>query len=151
MARIRAFLGYLVAAAAVPVLMAGFVGMNFWSRSLVAVTGMTVSPWFTGGEESRTIAHEGYRTVVHRPVFDALIGERRRGFVQVDWTPLASLPARIDEEIDYDGDGRADFRLALDTRTGETALETGDPLVLGLQGSYKLKEAWAVRVGLRNE
>lgn len=145
----KAFLGYTAALLAVPVIITAFIGMDFWTHKLVSATGITVSPWFTGGEVIRTIEHGSYRTLLRRPVFDGLIGERKQGFVQIDWGQLDALPAGIEEEIDYDGDGCRDFRIKLNSKTGEAALTRYSPQGISLEGSYKLKEAWAVRVLLK--
>jgi len=63
----------------------------------------------------KTIAHDAYRTSVHRPVFDGLFGPRSDGFVQIDWRPATKMPPMIQEKIDVDGDGREDFLIVLDT------------------------------------
>ncbi|MBM3187109.1 MAG: hypothetical protein FJZ90_00115 [Chloroflexi bacterium] len=58
--------------------------------------------------------------------------------------------ARIDEEIDVDGDGQADWRVTVDTATKATTLTPYAPWVLELEGTYRLKEELAIRVRLRN-
>jgi len=98
----------------------------------------------------QTIDHGTYQTQVHRMVFDALIGERKEGFIQVGWTPPDSLPAHIDEEIDADGDGQADFRVEVDTANKESTLTPYASWVLELEGTYRLEDSLAVRVYLRN-
>lgn len=150
MDKLRTILGYLVAALGVPLLLATFVGMNVWAPALVSATGVTVSPWFTGDTVARTIHHGDYRTEIHKPVFQALIGERKEGFVQVDWTPTGLLPQQIDEEIDYDGDGQPDFRVVLDPQAVQATLTPLTPAVLGLEGTYRLDTALAIRVQLKN-
>jgi hypothetical protein len=150
MSRLKAFGGYALAALAVPILLATFMGMPNWAGLLVSVTGVTVSPWFSGGDVAQVVSHGDYEMHIHRPVFQALIGERREGFVQVDWTPLANLPARLVEEVDVNGDGQADFRVELDTRSHQAVLMPRASWVIGLQGTYRLKEAEAIRVALRN-
>jgi len=123
----------------------------FLSEPLIKVTGLTISPNYTGGEVVQTIGHGAYETQIHRMVFDdLLIGERKEGFIQVDWTPLSALPARIDEEIDADGDGQADFRVEADTANKETTLTPYASWVLGLEGTYKPKDLLIIRVRLRN-
>ncbi len=47
---------------------------------------------------------------VHREVYPKTPLQRVEPFVQMDWTPVAALPAQIDEEVDLDGDGKADLR-----------------------------------------
>jgi len=81
---------------------------------------------------------------------DTLIGERKEGFIQVDWTPLDALPARIDEEIDADRDGQADFRVEVDTASKEATLTPYASWVLELEGAYKPKGLLMVRVRLDN-
>jgi hypothetical protein len=142
-------LGYTLAFSALPITLAVFFGLPYFEQLLVAITGLQVSPHFTGGEVQRRIEHEGYATEIHRPVFDGLLCERKQGFVQVDWTPADQLPDRIDEEIDYDDDGQVDFRILF--APGEEPVVTAlDEHVLGLEGVCQVHDAWVVRVGLSN-
>jgi hypothetical protein len=67
----------------------------------------------------------------------------------VDWTPTHALPARIEEAIDYNGDGTADFRVTWTKGMEEAELVPLSPAVTGLAGCYQLKNALAVRVNLR--
>ncbi|HAH07847.1 MAG TPA: hypothetical protein DCM05_15210 [Elusimicrobia bacterium] len=150
MSRVRSFLGYAWAALAVPIVLLTFLAGEPLSRALARSTGVIVSPWFSGGEVARTIEHGGYRTHVRRPVFDGLLGERRRGFIQVDWEPAADMPDLITEEVDAFGDGRVRFTVTIDTRTGKTAFADAAPEVLGLDLASRFKGGWAVRVALRN-
>ena len=94
MSRIKAYLAYSWAALAVPLVLVTFMGMQPLAGKLVAVTGLRVHPIYTGGEIARTIDHGQYQTLIHRPVFDGLIGQRNTGFVQIKWQPKdANLPA----------------------------------------------------------
>jgi hypothetical protein len=132
----------------VVVLMGSFGGgLDVWFAS---ATGLTVTPWYSGGEVAQRIDHPGYQTQVHRPVFDALIGERRKGFVQVAWSPPEALPQHIDEEIDVDADGQVDFRIQLDTRTHQAVLTPYAVEVIELKDVYPLTESLAIRVLLSN-
>jgi len=146
---VKKTLGYTAALLMIPLALATLMGMGFWSRELVAVTGLSVTPWYTGGEVVRTISHGSYETRIHRPVFDGLLWESRQGFVQIDWTAAQPLPARFEEDIDYDGDGSADFRVELSTEG--TRLNALNPRVLSLEGTYNLKNGRAVRVLLENK
>lgn len=151
MAKLKSVLGYLLALLSVPILLATFMGMSFWSKLLVNVTDVTVSPWFTGGKVAYAVEHGAYRTEIRQPVFDALIGQRRKGFVQVDWTPAEALPAQIDEELDLDGDGQADAHIQFDTVSVQATLTPLSPWVLGLEGTYTLNDGIAVRIQLENQ
>jgi hypothetical protein len=153
MRKMKIFFGYFLACLSILVALATFFGLPFFSRALAVGTGITVSPWFTGGEVVRTVDHATYRTRIHRPVFDALIGEKRRGFVQVDWIrgPQGNLPTAIAEEIDFDGDSRADFSIDLQTDSLRAVLTPLQSRVQGLDGVCRLDNGIAVRVSLLNE
>ena len=150
MRKLKAILGYTWAALCILAPLVTLFGLDPLMNLLVSGTGLTVSPWYTGDVVARTVEHDGYETRIHRPVFQALIGERREGFVQVDWGLLAALPAQVDENVDLDDDGQADFRVVLDTAEGKATLTPLTEYVLNLSGPYRLDDAWAVRVALKN-
>jgi hypothetical protein len=149
MSKLKGFLGHIWALLAFFIALVTFVGFDTLPRVLVAATGITVSPRFTGGEIVRTVDHGVYKTYIHRPVFDGLIGERQEGFVQLNWEPFAGLPPVIQEKIDYDGDHREDFLVTLDTRTGDASLTAFDTSARSIDRSYRVKKGWAVRVLLQ--
>jgi hypothetical protein len=149
MKTLKGVLAYSWAFLTIFIVLATFMGNDYFSGKLASATGITVSPWFSGGEIVRTVDHGTYKTYLHRPVFDALIGERREGFMQLNWEPYEGLPSVIQEEIDYNGDNRTDFRITLDTHTGNKTLTTQNPSVLSTEGPYRLKKGWAVRVRLK--
>ena len=150
MSRIRPYLAYSWALMATPLLLVTFMHMDTLPGRLVAVTGLHVHPVYTGGEELQTIDHPGYTTIVHRPVFDGLIGQRQTGFVQIKWQPTdANLPDLVDEEIDVDEDGKADMRVQLDPRTDNVHLDPLDSRVLSVNEVIKVGSARIVRINLR--
>jgi len=152
MKKLQAVLGYTAASlASVLVLAVIFLLIGGGLDKMIgAATGLTLAPSISGGEVTRTIPHGAYEAQVHRMVFDSLIGQRREGFIQVDWTPLAGLPGSIDEEVDADADGKPDFRVTVDTAKPESTLTSYAPWVLGLEGTYRRKESLSVRVRLKN-
>jgi hypothetical protein len=151
MKKLRSVLGYVVAALSIPIMMVGVMGFAFpLGEQFIAATGLKHSANWSGGEVVQTLQHGAYQTKVHRPVFDALIGEHKEGFVQVAWRPADGLPACIDEEIDADADGQADFRIELDTATQQATLTPYSPNVIELEGVYDLGETLAIRVKLKN-
>ena len=152
MAKLKSVLGYALAALGIPVMIAAVLAWSVLGLGgpFVSALGLTTSANWIGGEVVQTINHGAYQTEVHRPVFDALIGEHKKGFVQVAWRPDDALPARIDEEIDADADGQADFRIELETATRQASLTPYLPNVLELEGVYDLGETLAIRVRLKN-
>jgi hypothetical protein len=151
MLKMKSALALAWAALATPIVLGTFIGIPWWSRALAEGTGVVVSPWYTGGELARTVAHDGYRTLVRRPVFDGLIAPRAEGFVQVEWAPDPgrALPLVLREEVDADGDGRIDFVVDLDTAANRAMVQGISTSVLGLERVYDLRAEKAVRVRLR--
>jgi hypothetical protein len=144
-------LGYSWAVLALVIVLAAFIGNLTWAKQLVKVTGVTISPWCTGGEEIATLDRANYQTVLHRPVFDGLIGERREGFVQVNLKAYVGeeLPEMITEEIDYDRDGANDFTIVLNTKTDQATLQAASERVVKVEGVYRMEKERAVRVKLK--
>jgi hypothetical protein len=161
MAKSKSFLGYSLAELCIPIMFLAVLGQRISPMVLgpkaptapeafLSATGLKHSANWTGGEVVQTIEHGTYQTEVHRPVFDALIGEHKEGFVQVAWRPAGALPARINEEIDADADGQADFRIELETPSQRATLTPYSPNVMELEGVYDIDETLAIRVTLKN-
>jgi hypothetical protein len=150
MSRIVKSLAYAWAFLAGPIVLATFFGLPAFTGKLVEVTGLHVHPVYSGGEVVQAIDHGHYQTLVHRPVFDGLIRERNTGFVQIQWQPKdANLPELIDEQIDFDRDGKADLRIRLNTDTDATILDPLDSRVLSADDVIKVQDARILRVNLR--
>jgi hypothetical protein len=144
-------MGYIWAVAAIVIALATFFGHNYFSRALATATGVTVNPRFSGGEIIKIVDHGSYKTAMHRPVFDSLVGQTKEGFVQINWEPAAGLPQIIREGFDYNQDGKDDFIVTLNTTTGETTLTKNSPDVFNIGKVYRLKNGWAVRVLLKRQ
>ena len=71
--------------------------------------------------------------MVYQPVQPRLL-ERVEPFVQIVFEPADRLPARVNDEIDLDGDGRPDVRVSFSVPTDASAKLRGD--VTALNGSY---------------
>jgi hypothetical protein len=153
MGKLKSLGAYTWAVLATPIVLATFLGISFFSRALAVGTGVKISPWYLGGDVVREIDHGGYRTVLRRPVFEGLIGQRSTGFVQVEWFPAegTSLPGLVREGIDYDSDGSADFTVELDTVANRATVAAHSPRVLGLEHVYKTSPERVVRVALRRQ
>ena len=151
MRKLKSVLGYTMAVLSFLIMVALFPALGVFAEPLITTTGLTISSNYTGGEVEHVIDHGSYQTQVHRMAFDnTLIGEQKKGFIQVNWGPPDSLPARINEEIDADGDGTADFRVEVDTANQETRLTPYAPWVLEIEGTYELEDSLMVRVALKN-
>ncbi|HEX7715556.1 MAG TPA: hypothetical protein VF531_16170 [Bacillota bacterium] len=149
--RVRGILGTVWALLAIPIILATFIGNQGLAGSLVAATGVSISPRITGAEIVRAVDHGAYRTFIHRPVFDGLIGEESSGFVQIDWKAIdGRLPGHIVESIDYDRDGADDFRIRIDTRTNRIQLVRVNQRVISVGQIYRFQNERVVRINLQN-
>lgn len=151
MDRLKSILGYTVAVLSFFVVLATFMGNDYFSSKLVSTTGISVSPRFTGGELIKTIDHNIYKTLIHRPVFDGLIGERNTGFIQINWERLNGWPQVIEEKIDYTGDNVEDFFIKVETKTGNAVIVSYNPHVVGIEKTYILKSGCAARILLKKQ
>lgn len=148
--RLRSALAWGGAGACSLLLISAFMCRQWYSEQLAKLPFMQVNPRYTGGEVIRT--YTGTSPVVirmHRPVFEALIGEPSRGFIQIDFED--PLPARIDERIDMYGNGQDDFHIVIDTVAGKDTFQvlktTLNPEILI---STKIKHRWMLRVAIDN-
>jgi hypothetical protein len=152
MPTIKSILGYTWASLCTLLIPVMFFGFGFWPEALVKSTGISVSPWYSGGEVQQTVPHQGYRTLIRKPVFDGILGERKDGFVQIDFTPEENqtLPAIITEEIDVDRDGTADFRIRTDTTAGKTEFTSMKEWARQMELTVKADKEVILRIGLKN-
>jgi hypothetical protein len=135
---------------AAPLVLATFMGMNFFANGLVGATGLHVHPIYTGGEVAQTIDHGQYLTLIHRPVFDGLVGQRSHGFVQIQWQPKdANLPDRIEEQIDFDADKTSDFQIQIDTKTNTADLKPSNARVLSAGEVLTVGTSRLARISLK--
>ena len=123
-----------------------FPGLNSFSESASKLSFMKINPNYNGGELARQIVSEGCTLNIRKPVFDGLIGERKNGFVQLDWR--GSLPDEFSDTIDYNFDNNPDFRISVDKLNSRTSLDAFDIKVKNVTISTPTSYGWAVRVEL---
>lgn len=115
MKKLRSILGNsgavltLALAALTPFLLYG------WFQTAIGAAGLHIDPTYSGGQVSHVMSRQGYRIVVNRPVPRRSPLQRIGPFVQVAWTPAAALPAHLTDDLDLDGDGTPDVRVAIDS------------------------------------
>jgi hypothetical protein len=109
----RAWLGYAGAVATVVLaVLVPFVLMGTFTR-VFAEMGLHVDEIYSGGPRVRSIQAAGYTIAVHRPVHPHM-WQQETPFVQLDWSPVNSLPRHVDDRVDIDGDGEPDVRVVFD-------------------------------------
>lgn len=123
-----------------------FPGLNSFSASAAKLPFMKINPNYTGGEVVHRFIAESCTLEIRKPVFDGLLKERNRGFVQVDWR--GNLPDKITDTIDFDLDKSPDFCIFVDRDQSKTTLEPINAKVEGVVISTPTSYGWSVRVGL---
>lgn len=146
MQKVKSFFAYVLAALGLPVILITLMGSQSMAEGLANLTGLKISPWQNGGEVVQTLSRDGYRTDIYETVFDGLFTERRQGFVQIAWWEEGQELQSIDEKIDYDADGRADFRVQWQLDRDDVELTPLSEKVLGITDIFPLDEGLVIRV-----
>ena len=146
---IKSTTGYMIAVFCIFIAFATFFGNAQFSRSLIKTTGLSISPWYTGGDVMRTIDHGDFQTNIHKPVFRGLFSDRKTGFVQIDWVEKTSLPIEIIEDIDIDNDTIIDARLEYNTKSNKAMVRAINPDVVKVEKIFKRKNGVTVRIRLK--
>lgn len=151
MKKLLAIPAYLWAIACLLLIPITFIGNESFAKELSRLPFMKIHPVYSGGEQARVITDTVLETTIYKPVFESLFGESKTGFVQVKFSSLSdTLPPVIKRDIDYNCDNAIDFGVEINTVTGETKLTAINCLVKNINISSRVKEAWIVRVSIKN-
>jgi hypothetical protein len=123
-----------------------FPGLNTFSVSVSKLPFMKLNPIYTGGEIAKQMVTASCTLDVRKPVFNGFIKDRSSGFVQIDWH--GTLPETIKDSVDFDSDGKIDFKIMINRKDPKTTLESFNNKVKKVLISTRTSYGWAVRVGL---
>jgi hypothetical protein len=144
MKKIKIILGIFWAILCLIIIIVLFPGLNSFSSGFSRLPFMKINPNFTGGEAAEQIVMESCTLVIRKPVFDGLIGERKYGFVQLDWR--GKLPDIVCDTIDYDMDKKPDFAIRISRSEPSTVLKSLNPKVRKVGISTPTSYGWSARV-----
>lgn len=147
MKKIKLLSGIIWALLCLVLVLALFPQMNALSGSFARLPFMKINPRYSGGEVVDHIVRHNYTIDIRKPVFNGLIGEKRNGFVQVDWR--GQIPDVLDDTIDYDLDTRADFRIHISGSKQVTEIESFNSKVGKVLVSTPASFGHIVRVEVR--
>ena len=126
-----------------------FPRLNSFSDSASKLPFMKINPNYSGGEVAYQITAASCTTDIRKPVFEGLINERKKGFVQIDWR--GNIPDEITDTIDYDLDKKADFYVTIVRSQSKTSLKSFNSRVGEVLVSTPTSYGWALRVMLKND
>jgi len=112
MKKLTSILGHSGAIAALVVAVLGPFLLFGWFQTGIGAMGLKIHPSYSGGALSCVVGRPGYRILVHERVGATTPWQRVAPFVQADWVPASALPAYVSDNVDVDGDGKPDFRVA---------------------------------------
>jgi hypothetical protein len=124
-----------------------FMGFSNLSEAASKLPFMKLNPNYTGGEISHQIIEPNCTIDIRKPVFDGLIGERKKGFVQIEWR--GKVPVEILDTIDYNSDKIPDFTIKINSNSSETLLKPMSDKVKSINVSTPTSYGWAIRVNLK--
>jgi len=149
MKKIKIFTGILWAFAGLIVIIVMFPALNGLSASVSRLPFMKIHPRYTGGEAAYQLVEKSCTLNIRKPVFDGFFGDRKTGFVQLDW--LGTLPEVINDTIDYNKDGVKDFSVIIDRKNSKTDLVSVNNMMEKIEVSTPTSYGWSVRVGLKKK
>jgi hypothetical protein len=121
-----------------------FIKNDALATQLARLPFMKVHPVYSGGAINRSYLSGGLQVTLHDPVFI----RGNKGFVQVSFSTIDSLPKIIRESIDFDFDKQPDFAVTIDTKSGTTHLGNKGAKVKSLKVSSRVKNDWVIRVNI---
>lgn len=147
MNKIKIIAGTIWALSGMILILILFPGLNGFSGSAAKMPFMKINPNYSGGDVIKHVTSGNYSLDIRKPVFDGLLKERKRGFVQLDWR--GNIPDEINDTIDYDLDNRADFRIRIIRSQNKTEIDSFNSRVGEVIISTPTSYGWAIRVEVR--
>jgi hypothetical protein len=147
MKKIRIIAGIIWAISGMLLILILFPGLNGFSGSAATLPFMKINPNYSGGEVMKQVTAADYCIDIRKPVFDGLLKEKKKGFVQLGWR--GNIPDEIIDTIDYDLDNVADFRIRIMRSQDKTEIDPFNSRVGGIIISTPTSYGWAVRVEVR--
>lgn len=149
MKKVKLIAGIIWAFLGLVLIIALFPGLPGFSKSLASLPFMKINPNYTGGEIVYRDDRPACTLIVHKPVFDGLFRERKKGFVQVDWK--GKIPETISDTVDYNNDGKPDFLAKIDVKSNTTTIVPLRGDIKSLNVSTPVSFGWSIRVNLQKD
>jgi len=123
-----------------------YFGLGNFATGLSKLPFMKLNPNTSGGEIAQQIAMDNCTLIIRKAVFDGFIGERKTGFVQIDWR--GDIPGTIHDSIDYDMDNSSDFVIDIIVPDNKVNLVALNPKVRDVAISTSTSYGWAARINI---
>jgi hypothetical protein len=149
MRKLKITAGIIWALAGLILIIILFPGLGGFSTAFSKLPFMKINPRFSGGEVAFMTVSPGCTLVVHKPVFNGLISERKTGFIQVDWRGI--IPEKLTDTIDFNSDSLPDFGIRVDTRKNRSEIFPLNAQVGNIEISTGTSYGWTIRTGLKKQ
>jgi hypothetical protein len=123
-----------------------YFGLGNFATGVSKLPFMKLNPNTSGGEIAQQIAMDNCTLMIRKPVFDGFIGERKIGFVQIEWK--GDLPGTINDTIDYNMDNSPDFVIGIVVPENKVNLVALNPKVRDVGISTSTSYGWAARINI---
>jgi len=123
-----------------------YFGLGNFATGVSKLPFMKLNPNTSGGEIAQQISMDNCTLMIRKPVFDGFIGERKIGFVQIEWK--GDLPGTINDTIDYNMDNSPDFVIGIVVPENKVNLVALNPKVRDVGISTSTSYGWAARINI---
>jgi hypothetical protein len=127
---IKSFPGYAAAGLVLAAMVLAPFALLSRFTGLVGNLGLRSHPKFTGGPVLRILDRGGYQVAISAPAGPVGPLEWGPRFVQVSWSPASALPGLVEEQLDLEGSGHPQVRVAFQVPADPALSLTGRMEVL---------------------
>lgn len=121
-----------------------YFGLGSFATGFSKLPFMKLNPNTSGGEVAGEVVMDNCTLVIRKPVFEGFLGERRKGFVQVDWR--GEVSENINDTVDFNFDQIPDFNILINRDLNDASLIAFNPVVKDIGISTPTSYGWSVRV-----
>lgn len=148
MKKIKSIIGYSWAVISFLFILILFPALGPLSSGLSRLPFMKVNAKYSGGEKAYSVVQKDDTLTVYKPVFEALTGSSKNGFVQVRWDGKFQFPHS--DTIALSQNQPADFIIKFNNDKDAPKITSLNPKVKAIGNFAKTKTGWIVRVNMEN-
>lgn len=146
MKKFKSIIGYSWAVISFLFILILFPALGPLSSGLSRMPFMKINAKYSGGEKAYSVAKKDDTLTVNKPVFEALIGSSKKGFVQVSWNGKFKVPHA--DTIALNQNQPADFIIKFSNDKDAPKITSLNPKIKAVRNFAKTEKGWIVRVDM---